>query len=93
MERPVTGPEHYRQAEQLTGQAGAVMDYEHGVYASMGADERLQRRVALLAEAQVHATLANAAAVALSGITLTLPDGSDLAADWNRAIFNAEGVA
>jgi hypothetical protein len=84
---PVTGPEHYRQAEQLAGQAAAVMDFEHGIYSSMSTSERLQRRACLLAEAQVHATLAQAGATALSGITLTLPDGSDLAADWNSAIF------
>lgn len=84
----MTGPEHYHVAEKLTEQADAVMDAEHGVYASMGTDERLQRRACMLAEAQVHATLALTAATALSGITLTLPDGSDLAADWNTAILD-----
>jgi hypothetical protein len=88
----VTGPEHYRLAEQMAHEAAEVMDYEHGLYASMGTGERLQRRACLLAEGQLHATLAHAAAAALSGITLTLPDGSDLAADWNRAIFNEERV-
>lgn len=56
----MTGPEHYRAAEQLTEQAGAVMDYEHGMYARMDTAERLQRRACLLAEAQIHATLAAA---------------------------------
>jgi len=89
----VTGPGHYQEAERLLSDAAAVMNFEHGVYAGMDAAERLQRRACLLAEAQAHATLANAAAVALSGVTLTLPDSSDLAADWNRVIFNEEGVA
>jgi hypothetical protein len=60
----VTGPEHYKAAESLTGVAAGVMDYEHGVYSSMGTEERIQRRAAFLAEAQVHATLALAAATA-----------------------------
>ncbi len=54
----MTGPEHYQMAESLTGAAAGVMDYKHGIYASMGTQERLQRRAALTAEAQVHATLA-----------------------------------
>jgi len=76
----VTGPDHYRMAER---NAGWAKDKETG---SDG--ERYH-----LAAAQVHATLALVAATAHAGITLTLPDGSDLAADWNRAIFNEEGVA
>jgi hypothetical protein len=89
----VTGPEHYRLAEQLAGEAAAVLDYEHGIFASMGTAERLQRRACLLAEGQLHATLADAAATALSGITLTLPDGNDLSADWNTAILQDWRVA
>lgn len=61
----MTGPEHYRAAESLAEQAIAVMDYEHGIYSSMGTEERLKRQAAILAEAQVHATLALAAATAL----------------------------
>ena len=57
-----TGPEHYAQAETLTGLAGTVMDADHGWMASLGTGERLQLRTAYLAEAQVHATLALAAA-------------------------------
>jgi hypothetical protein len=74
----VTGPEHYREAEQLV-----VRAYHH----TFGAGRDPAAGAAFAAEAQVHATLALAAATALSGITLTLPDGSDLAADWNRAIL------
>ena len=60
----MTGPEHYRVAEKLTENAGAVMDYEHGMYASMDPGERLKRQASILAAAQVHATLAFAAATA-----------------------------
>ena len=60
-----TAQEHYQMAESLTMTAAGVMDYDHGLYASMGTQERLQRRAALTAEAQVHATLALAAATAL----------------------------
>lgn len=61
-----TGTEHYLAAEHLTEQAGGVMNYEHGIYSSMNTGERLQNRAAFLAEAQVHATLALAAATALN---------------------------
>lgn len=89
----MTGPEHYRLAEQLADKAAAVMDYEHGIFSSMSTAERLQRRACLLTEAQVNATLAHAAATAMAGITLTLPDSSDLASDWNRAILDGWGPA
>lgn len=45
-----------------------------------------EHEMAMIARAQVHATLALAAATALGGVILTLPKDSDLAADWNRAI-------
>lgn len=60
----MTGPDHYRAAQNLAEEASAVMDYEHGLYSSMGTEERIKRRMAFLAEAQVHATLALAAATA-----------------------------
>lgn len=82
----MTGPEHYREAERLTERADDVMDAEYGIYASMGTQERIQRRTAYLAEAQVHATLALAAATALvrEGVGGTLPAG-DRAAWFNAA--------
>lgn len=52
----MTGPEHYRAAERLADQA------HHFTYGD-GADP--ETGAALAAEAQVHATLALAAAVAL----------------------------
>jgi hypothetical protein len=51
----MTGPEHYRQAEKLLGFAEALPAEERG-----GAED-----MSFLAEAQVHATLALAAATAL----------------------------
>ena len=60
----MTGPEHYKKAEEFAERADAVMDAEWGIYASMGTQERIQRRTADLAAAQVHATLALAAATA-----------------------------
>ncbi|MEU6340223.1 hypothetical protein ABZ883_04640 [Streptomyces sp. NPDC046977] len=53
----MTGPEHYSEAERLAGRA------HHYTYGD-GADPAVG--LALAAEAQVHATLAVAAAVALT---------------------------
>lgn len=69
----MNGPAHYAEAERL---AASAKDRD------LPADA--VRAVADLA--QVHATLALTAATALGGITLTLPQGSDLAAGWNGAI-------
>ena len=52
----MTGPEHYREAERLLAEAGAE-----------GAEGTYFVRPESLAAAQVHATLAHAAATALSG--------------------------
>jgi hypothetical protein len=57
-----TGPEHYREAERLIKQANSIMD-------GFPSDQYAQT----IAEAQVHATLANAAATAMS--------------HWNEASF------
>ncbi|MBC9729892.1 hypothetical protein [Streptomyces sp. TRM68367] len=62
----MTGPDHYREAERLTRQAGTWMDADTGWKAHLPTSERLAHRMADLAEAQVHATLANAAATALN---------------------------
>jgi hypothetical protein len=60
-------------AESLTMTAAGLMDADTGIYAHMGTGERLERRLALVGEAQVHATLALAAATALnrSGVRFT----------------------
>jgi hypothetical protein len=52
----MTGPDHYRQAEELLGYAEALPAEERGG----------QEDMSFLTEAQVHATLALAAATALS---------------------------
>ena len=54
----MTGPEHYREAENCIEQADLVIDADWGIYSSMSTQERMQRRMAELAEAQAHATLA-----------------------------------
>jgi hypothetical protein len=74
-----TGPEHYREAEQLTQQAGTWMDADTGWKAHLSTDERLARRMADLTEALVHAQLANAAATALNR-----PDGDGMVRDDYR---------
>jgi hypothetical protein len=49
----MTGPEHYREAERLKAHAQELL--VTGVY---DAEASLQRAAAVLADAQVHATLA-----------------------------------
>jgi hypothetical protein len=69
----MTGPEHFREAERLIAQANSIMDgFPSDAYAQT------------LAEAQVHATLALAAATALPG---------EHPGDWQREIwaFGFEG--
>ncbi|MGW1961778.1 hypothetical protein ACWCPD_16055 [Streptomyces sp. NPDC001935] len=61
-----TGPEHYVEAERLTRQADSWMNADTGWKAGLTAEERLAHRMADLATAQVHATLAGAAAAALN---------------------------
>jgi hypothetical protein len=70
----MTGPEHYTQAEELLGFTENV---ERGT----------QTETSLLAEAQVHATLALAAAVAASGGLVT--DGTMGPTAWARAAGGA----
>jgi hypothetical protein len=60
----MTGPEHYQAAEHYAHEADAWMDKDWGHYATIGVHERIERRMADLAAAQVHATLALGAAVA-----------------------------
>lgn len=82
-----TGPEHYREAERLTQQAGEWMDADTGWKAHMSGEERIARRAADLAEAQVHATLALAAATALNR-----PDGEGMVRDDYREWMRAASV-
>ena len=64
-----TGPEHYQEAERLVGLV----------------DDGAVDWQPLAAEAQVHATLALAAATA-ANVVLELPIGSDIGEPWARAI-------
>lgn len=73
----MTGPEHFREAERLIDQASEWLDS----YAD--------RRIADLAEAQVHATLALAAATALSD---TDPNGSGMSVADYEVWYEAAGV-
>ena len=58
----MTGPQHYGEAERLAEQAAGWMDADTGWKGQLSMEERLARRSADLAEAQVHATLALATA-------------------------------
>lgn len=75
----MTGPEHYREAERLLFEAGKL-------YAGD------QREPGLLAEAQIHATLALAAATAANirrnGAVVGEDSKSDeLPMEWSAAIW------
>lgn len=63
----MTGAEHYREAERLIRAADEWMDADFGWKAHLSSDERIARRTADLAAAQVHATLALAAAAPSHG--------------------------
>ena len=81
----VTGPEHYLKAEQLlTAQAGIAANH----------DETNPAAALMLAEAQVHATLALAAATALN---LPGGDGAGMLVDdyeqWEIAASAKGGAA
>ena len=66
----MTGPEHYRRAERLIVQANRIMDgFPGDAYAQT------------IAEAQVHATLALAAAI-VDGPAVMRPEDRD---DWDHA--------
>ena len=73
----MTGPEHWAEADLiLTGDADPC---------SYGCPHTgCPHEMAMIARAQVHATLALAAATALGGVTLALPPDNDLAREWNR---------
>ena len=64
----MTGPEHYREAERLITQANTWANADMGWKAHLSSEERIAYRMADLTEAQVHATLALAAATRDAGI-------------------------
>jgi hypothetical protein len=58
----MNGPDHYAEAERLAEQAETWLDAELGWKAALSTDMRIARRDSDNAAAQVHATLALAAA-------------------------------
>jgi hypothetical protein len=78
----MTGPEHYKRAEELIASAGEWMDADWGWKGDLTTAQRLAYRQAELAAAQVHATLAVAASSALIGDEA---DVEPLADDWRAA--------
>ena len=77
----MTGPEHYRQAEELLANAGDWMDADYGWKANLTAAERRAYKMADLGAAQVHATLALATAF-VDGPAVMRPEDRD---DWDHA--------
>ncbi|MET8475386.1 hypothetical protein ABZY90_19780 [Streptomyces sp. NPDC006422] len=74
----MTGPEHYREAEKLLGYAAARDAEQRGDAEDMS----------FLAEAQVHADLAKAAATALNASVLAFAHdlGDTRVTEWDTAI-------
>lgn len=83
----MTGPEHYREAERLQHQAETWANADTGWKAHMSGEERIARRMADLTAAQVHATLAQAAATALN-----CPDGEGMGIEDYREWMSAASV-
>jgi hypothetical protein len=71
----MTGPEHWAEADLILSGDPCEYGCPHG---------GCQHEMRMIARAQVHATLAVAAATALGGITLALPPDNHLAREWNR---------
>lgn len=69
-----TGPEHYRHAERLIAQADEWLDADLGWKGDLTTEERHGFRAGDLAAAQVHATLALAAATGLNDAYCGKPD-------------------
>lgn len=63
----MTGPEHYREAERLLGTIPTAQ--EHAKHTNASAENLIAVMAQIAAEAQVHATLALAAATAAGQAT------------------------
>ncbi|MDX3831355.1 hypothetical protein [Streptomyces europaeiscabiei] len=85
----MTGPEHYRAAERLLSQASHESITGNPV-THQGMPMRPEHQAALIARAQVHATLAHTAATAMQAPL----DGSEpgMGADEYHAWYDAAGV-
>ncbi|MDX3019917.1 hypothetical protein [Streptomyces acidiscabies] len=79
----MTGPEHYREAERLLAAASASTETTYG-----GNNPEADRDIAA---AQVHATLALAAATALQGTPTGAMPSTDLTA-WRIAASGKGGA-
>lgn len=73
----MTGPEHYAEAERLL--ALAAREVSQNMESTTG-----ERKADVLAAAQVHATLAQTAAIALQ--TAALPPDGNTAGQWRSTI-------
>ena len=73
----MNGPQHWEEADLILSGDPCEYGCPHA-----GCPHEMR----MIARAQVHATLALAAATAFGGVTLTLPQDRNLAAEWNRAI-------
>ncbi|HVQ96110.1 MAG TPA: hypothetical protein VMU51_34135 [Mycobacteriales bacterium] len=83
--------EHYLAAERLLAAADGWMDADIGWQAHMSTDERIARRRADLAAAQVHATLAAVPApLGPARMLQAVPDGPD---EDSEREWAAEGMA
>jgi len=74
----LNGPEHYREAERLQRHAAELVGTFEGARSATPAEQA--HRAAVLADAQIHATLALAAAI---GMSASLPNPE--AAEWRKA--------
>ncbi|MEV8477846.1 hypothetical protein [Streptomyces sp. NPDC051173] len=84
----MTGPDHYRKAELLIASAEQWMDADTGWKAHLSTEERIAHRMAELATAQVHATLALACATALVDETPRSDSVNEYRA-WHRVAGSA----
>ncbi len=81
----MNGAEHYCAAERLVESADEWLDADYGWKGQLSAEERIARRDSDLAAAQVHATLAAAAAAAWPVVDRYKGD-SALTNAWSSAI-------
>ncbi|MFE9391629.1 hypothetical protein [Streptomyces sp. NPDC006784] len=81
----MTGPEHYREAEQLLSDASYQRDRNGHPVRKDGTTFQPGEHAALIARAQVHATLALAAATAAQLADRYVGDGAHIN-NWQPAI-------
>lgn len=82
----MTGPEHYREAERLLARLADEDVMQDAKDTGISADAFAVVLSHTVAEAQVHATLALAAATAASQVDAWLGDDSREARHWTQAV-------